>query len=340
MSSKGLVTVTGASGFIALHTIKKLLEKGYSVRGTVRDTSRIEGLLFSLSRHCDVSGLSFMKADLNEDAGWVEAMDGARYLLHMASPLPAEAPKNEDDLIIPARDGALRAIKAAVTAGVSRIVMTSSIAAVSGGHDKDVTLNEMHWSDITKDIGAYQKSKTIAEQAAWDFINALPRNKRPEFAVINPGFVLGPLIDADTSASHEVVRRLMAREVPGVPNIGFSLVDVRDVADAHISALETPAAPGSRYICVSELISFRDMAKMLHDHLEPRGYKIPQRPVPDWLVRLLANFSPTFKVVASRLGPSSKFNTSLTRTNLNWQPMPMHQSLLETADSLIDHKIV
>lgn len=339
MNDKGLVTVTGASGFIALHTIRDLLEQGYSVRGTVRDMGRVDGLATSLSRHCDVTNLSFVQANLNEDTGWADAMSDADYLMHMASPLPAEAPKDENELIIPARDGALRAIRAAIDAGVKRIVMTSSIAAVSGGHDKSKSLNESHWSDTTKDIGAYQKSKTIAERAAWDLINALSDGEKPEFAVINPGFVLGPVIDADTSASHEIVRRLMAREVPGLPNIGFSLVDVRDVASAHVTALTHPDAPGNRYICVAEAMSFREMARLLQSHLETQGYKIPQRPVPDWLVHFLALFSPTFQLVVTRLGPATKFDTSQVRQHFGWMPMPMAQSITETADSMIAHKI-
>ncbi|MZR31236.1 NAD-dependent epimerase/dehydratase family protein [Sneathiella litorea] len=339
MNEKKLVTVTGASGFIALHTIRELLEKGYAVRGTVRDTGRIEGLLRSLSEYCDVTDLSFVRAELGDDSGWAEALAGADYLMHMASPLPAEAPRDENDLIIPARDGALRAIRAAVDAGVRRIVFTSSIAAISGGQDKSSVLDESHWSDTNKDIGAYPKSKTIAELAAWEFINSLPEGQKPEFAVINPGFVLGPMIDPDTSASHEVVRRLMAREVPGLPNIGFSLVDVRDVATAHVIALTHKSAPGNRYICVAESLSFREIARRLHLHLSDRNYRIPQRPVPDWLVRALALFSPTFRLIVSRLGPATKFDTSRIRQHFDWTPIPMSQSITETADSMITHKI-
>ncbi|WP_340150322.1 aldehyde reductase [uncultured Sneathiella sp.] len=340
MRESTLVTVTGASGFIALHTICLLLQQGYTVRGTLRDLSRMESLVKSLSHHCDVTNLSFVKADLNDDAGWAGAMVDADYLLHMASPLPAEAPKDENDLIVPARDGALRAIKAAVDAGVRRIVMTSSIAAVSGGHDKSEALNESHWSDTEKDIGAYQKSKTIAERASWEFINSLADDKKPEFSVINPGFVLGPVIDSDTSASHEIIRRILARDVPGIPNIGFSLVDVRDVASAHVTALTHRAAPGKRYICVAEAMSFRDIAACLKKHMTPKGYKVIQRPVPDWLVHFLALFSPTFKLVVSRLGPATKFDTSRIRGDFGWNPMQMTRSIEETADSLIAHKIV
>ena len=335
MTRQDLVTVTGASGFIALHTTRQLLAAGYAVRGTLRSMDKADGIARALAaRGDDVSHLSFARADLTADDGWDAALEGADYLIHMASPVPAEAPKDENDLITPARDGALRALRAACDAGVKRIVMTSSIAAISGGHDKSQQLDEGCWSDVTKDIGAYQKSKTLAEKAAWDYIAALPVESRPEFAVINPGFVLGPVIGGQASASLEIVRRLMAREVPGVPNIGFSLVDVRDVAAAHVTALIHTDAPGNRFICVAESMTFREIARHLADYLAPQGYKIPTRPVPDWLVHFLALFSPTFKLVATRLGPATAFDTRAARTRLDWQPRSMVQSLFDTADSL------
>jgi nucleoside-diphosphate-sugar epimerase len=340
MQNKDLVVVTGASGFIAQHTIKILLDKGYAVRGTVRDPGRIERLTASLAAECDVTDLSFAKVDLSDDEGWDAALAGAKYLLHMASPLPAEQPDDENELIIPARDGALRALKAAVAAQVSRIVMTSSIASVSGGHESHEPFNESHWSDVKKDIGAYPKSKTIAEQAAWDYINSLPEADRPELAMINPGFVLGPLIDPDTSASHEVVRRLLSGQVPGIPDIGFSLVDVRDVAAAHVAALTAPEAPGNRYICVTGFMDYHDLAKQVHAHLAGSEFKVPTRRIPSWLVRFMANFNPTLKIIVPRLGQVHKFDTTRIRQDLKWQPIDLDRSLTETVDSLIAHKIV
>ncbi|MEH6525056.1 MAG: NAD-dependent epimerase/dehydratase family protein [Sneathiella sp.] len=340
MQEKDLVVVTGASGFIAQHTIKILLEKGYAVRGTVRDLGRIERLTTSLAAQCDVTNLSFAKVDLSDDEGWDTALGGAKYLLHMASPLPVEQPEDENDLIIPARDGALRALKAAVAAQVSRIVMTSSIASVSGGLDSTATFNESHWSDITQDIGPYPKSKTIAERAAWDYIKSLPEEDRPELTMINPGFVLGPLIDPDTSASHEVVRRLLSGQVPGIPDIGFSLVDVRDVAAAHVAALTATDAPGNRYICVTGYMDYYDVAKQLHAHLAGTDFKIPLRRIPSWLVRLMANFNPTLKLIVPRLGQTPQFDTARIRHDLDWQPIDLDTSLIETVDSLIEHKIV
>ncbi|PHQ67853.1 MAG: hypothetical protein COB93_10830 [Sneathiella sp.] len=340
MSDKALVTVTGASGFIAQHTIRQLLDAGYAVRGTVRDLGRAEDLTAALAKNSNVTRLTFAEADLSHDEGWAAALDGAKYLLHMASPLPTLEPKDENDLIIPARAGALRALKAAVDAGVARIVMTSSIAAVGGGSTKTTPLTEADWSDTTRDIGAYPKSKTLAEKAAWDYINSLPPENRPELVMINPGFVLGPLIAADASASHEVVRRLLAKEVPGIPNIGFNLVDVRDVAAAHVAALTAEAAPGNRYICVSQYFLFKDIAAEVREHVALRGYKVASRQIPDWVVRLLAKFNPALRVVASRLGQNIRFDTSKIKADLNWQPMTLGQSIRETADSLIDHKIV
>lgn len=340
MQDKDLVVVTGASGFIAQHTIKILLDKGYTVRGTVRDLGRIERLTASLAGQCDVTGLSFAKADLSDDDGWDTALAGAKYLLHMASPLPVEQPEDENELIIPARDGALRALKAAVAAQVSRIVMTSSIASVSGGKNSNEPFNESHWSDVKQDIGAYPKSKTIAEQAAWDYIKSLPDADRPELAMINPGFVLGPLIDPDTSASHEVVRRLLSGEVPGIPDIGFSLVDVRDVAAAHVAALTAADAPENRYICVTGYMDYYDIARQVHAHLAGSDFKVPIRRIPSWLVRFMANFNPTLKIIVPRLGQVHKFDTTRIRQDLNWQPIDLDRSLIETVDSLIAHKIV
>lgn len=340
MADKGLVTVTGASGFIAQHTVKILLTEGYSVRGTVRDTSRIEGLTAALGKECDISGLSFVEADLSSDAGWPEALAGARYLLHMASPLPTSEPDDENDLIIPARDGALRALKAAVDSRVERIVMTSSIASIAGGNFGPTPLTEEVWSDIDQDIGAYSKSKTIAERAAWDYINSLPEESRPELAMINPGFVLGPLIAPNISASHEVVRRLLAKEVPGLPNINFNLVDVRDVARAHVTALTSPSTPGNRYICVNSRLAFKDIAKIVHDRAAPQGIVTTLKSVPDWLVRLLALFKPDLRIVASRLGKDVSFDTRKIREELAFTPLDLSQSIEETVDSLIAHKMV
>ncbi|MCR9215168.1 MAG: NAD-dependent epimerase/dehydratase family protein [Proteobacteria bacterium] len=340
MSNKGLVTVTGASGFIAQHTVNKLLEEGYAVRGTVRDTARIGGLKTALANQCDITHLSFVEANLSSDTGWHEAMEGAKYLLHMASPLPTSEPDDENDLIVPARDGALRAVKAAAESDVERIVMTSSIASVAGGNFGPTPLTEETWSDLDQDIGAYSKSKTIAERAVWDFVSSLPEDARPELAMINPGFVLGPLIAPNISASHEVVRRLLAKEVPGIPNIDFNLVDVRDVAEAHITALTSPAAPGNRYICVNDRLPFEAIAKIVHDRAAPKGFATTLKTVPDWLVKFLALFKPDLRIVASRLGKDVRFDTSKIRADLNFAPVNLTQSIEETVDSLIENKMV
>lgn len=340
MADQELVVVTGASGFIAQHTIKILLEKGFAVRGTVRDLGRIERLTNYLASVCDVSNLSFAKVDLSDDDGWEEAMVGAKYLLHMASPLPVEQPKDENDLIIPARDGALRALRAAVSANITRIVMTSSIASVSSGLDASKPFTEADWSDINQDIAPYPKSKTIAEQAAWEYIKSLPEDDAPELVMINPGFVIGPLIDPDTSASHEVVRRLLSGEVPGIPDIGFSLVDVRDVAAAHVAALSADGAPGNRYICVTNYLDYFELAKKVHSHLLGTRYRVPLRRIPSWLVRLLANFNPTLKLIVPRLAQVHSYDTTQIRRDLNWDPMDLETSLLQTVDSLIENKIV
>jgi nucleoside-diphosphate-sugar epimerase len=340
MADQELVVVTGASGFIAQHTIKILLEKDFAVRGTVRDLGRIERLTSRLASVCDVTNLEFAKADLSDDDGWDEAMVDAKYLLHMASPLPVEQPKDENELIVPARDGALRALKAAVSANISRVVMTSSIASISSGLDASKPFTEADWSDINQDIAPYPKSKTIAEKAAWEYIRSLPEEVAPELVMINPGFVLGPLIDPDTSASHEVVRLLLSGEVPGIPDIGFSLVDVRDVASAHVAALSAVHAPGNRYICVTSFLAYFELAKIVKSHLAGTSYRISLRRIPSWLVRLLANFNPTLKLIVPRLAQVHSYDTAQVRRDLNWHPMDLETSILQTVDSLIENEII
>lgn len=250
-----LVLVTGATGFLGQHCILQLLAAGYEVRGTVRSLQREADVRTALRRGgADAAKLSLVEADLTADAGWAEAVRNCTYVLHVASPFPLVQPDDEDDLIRPAREGALRVLKAAAEAGVKRTVLTSSVAAVSAGHDKSGgrVFDESDWSDLEKpNVSAYEKSKTLAERAAWDFI-ATPDARGMELAVINPGAVLGPALSADTSSSLEIVRQLMSRALPACPHIGFPIVDVRDVASAHLAAMTRPDAAGKRFICTEK----------------------------------------------------------------------------------------
>jgi len=244
------VLVSGATGFVGLHTVIQLLQNGHTVRGTLRSPKRETEVRESVARHVDAGDrLSLHQCDLLSDDGWDEAISGCDYVLHVASPFIIGAPKHEDELIIPARDGALRVLKAAAKAGVKRTVMTSSVAAVSAGHDRDTThiFTEDDWSNTdSSEIGAYEKSKTIAERAAWDFVKS--DGAGMELAVINPGAILGPILNADSGTSGEIVRQLMVRAMPACPRVGFSCVDVRDVAGAHLAAMTTPDAAGKIYL--------------------------------------------------------------------------------------------
>lgn len=338
-----LVTVTGASGFVAMHCIRKLLEQGYRVRGTLRTPSRGEAIRATLSKYVDIGDrLEFVAADLTRDDGWVEAVTGATYLLHIASPLPRKPPKHERELIEPARDGALRALKAANTAGVKGVVMTSSVAAIAYGHNRNERriYDERDWTQLSDDVGAYEKSKTIAERAAWDYVRSLPETSRFSFTTINPGLVLGPLLDEDYGTSGEVVRKLMTRELPGCPDIEFIVVDVRDVADAHLDAMTNPDANGKRFIVANGHASFLEVAHILKDEFAAKGYKIPTRRLPNFAVRIAALFDKTTRLVLPELGYQRRVSSQQAQTVLNWQPHGLKDMVVSMGNSLIEHGVV
>ncbi|HHL43530.1 MAG TPA: aldehyde reductase [Hellea balneolensis] len=331
------VLVTGASGFIAKHCIIKLLNAGYQVRGSLRTPSRAEEVLAAIAPHADVERLSFVTLDLGSDEGWDKATRGCTYVMHVASPFPNTEPNHEDDLIIPARDGALRALRAAAKSGVKRTVMTSSTAAVAAGHDDLATrvINEDTWSNIDKTKSAYMKSKTIAERAAWDFINSEAANGM-ELAVINPGAVLGPLLDKDYSTSGELVRKLISGEAPACPNIGFSSIDVRDVAEAHLRAMTMPEAAGKRFILISKFAWMIDISKALH----AAGYKSPTRRLPDFLVRILAMFDKTIKLILPQLGEKTNIDNTRLRTVLGIEPRGIEEMSVAMAKTMIEYGVV
>ena len=334
------VTVTGASGYIALHVIALLLDEGYEVRGTLRDMARVEPLRAALARHTEVSNLSFVAADLTSDAGWDAAMTDCQYVMHVASPVPIVEPKNHEELIAPARDGTLRVLAAASRAGVRRVVMTSSNAAINSGHGGKSSFTEADWSILGDGTGAYASSKTIAERAAWDFVAGLPVDHGMELVAINPCVVLGPLIDPDGSASIELIRKLVAREVPGCPNLGFTIVDVRDVAAAHLAAMTSPQAAGNRYLCTTEFRWVAEIAQALNQTVGQRGYRVSTRRLPDWLLRCVAVFDPAVRRMAPRLGERQEFDNSAIRRDLNWQPRKVEDSIVDTAESLIELGVV
>ena len=334
------VLVTGASGFMAQHTILRLFDAGYRVRGTLRSMAKADRVRAVLGERGD--RLELVEADLMHDDGWREAARGCRFVLHIASPLPSKPPKDENELIVPARDGALRVLAAAVAEKVERVVMTSSVAAVLYGHARDGsrTYDEHDWSQLGKEVGAYEKSKTIAERAAWDYVEGLSGTDRIQLCTVNPGLVLGPVLSADFSTSGEVVRKLLAREMPGCPDIGWAVVDVRDVADAQLAAMTTPAAAGSRFVLAIEHASMRDIATILAARFRDRGYKVPTRKVPGWLLRLVSVWDRTAKLAVQELGKRQDLSNQHAREVLGWHPRPLEEMVTSMGESMIEHGVV
>jgi nucleoside-diphosphate-sugar epimerase len=332
-----LVLVTGGSGFIGSHCIRRLHEEGYRVRTTVR----------SLSREHEVRGmvgdgpLDVVAADLTADAGWAEAVAGCGYVLHVASPFPLAQPKHEDELIVPARDGALRVLGAAREAAVRRVVLTSSFAAIGSGHrDPDTVYDETSWTDVDgPGVSAYAKSKTVAERAAWDFVAADGRPR--ELAVINPVAVLGPLLGPDPSTSIELVKRLIDGSMPGTPKVAYGLVDVRDVADLHVRAMRAPGAAGERFLAIGE--DFRwmsEVADWLREAFPDRARKIPKRRLPSPLVRLASRFDGSLRQLTPELGVRRRATNEKARRVLGWAPRSDREAAVATAESLIELGLV
>lgn len=332
------VLVTGASGYIAMHCILQLLQEGYRVRGTLRSPAREKSLRQTFAQHIDADErLEFVTADLLSDEGWQDAVTGCRFVLHIASPNLLIEPQDEDAWIAPARDGTLRVLQASSAAGVQRVVLTSSIAAVYPGHNPEGRIfTEDDWARADAGIGAYPRSKTLAERAAWDFVNNLPAGQKLELAAINPSYVIGPLLDEHRPISVEIVSRLMNREVPGCVRLGFSLVDVRDTAAAHLLAMTAPQAAGKRFICSTEFYWMQEIALLLESQYADRGYHIPTRVFPDFVARLMALFDEGVKRVVPTLGQRIDVSSARLRSTLDWQPRPVDKSILDTAESLIE----
>jgi dihydroflavonol-4-reductase len=332
------VLVTGGSGFVGVHCIVKLLEAGHAVRTTIRNRKREADILAMLK----VAGvdpgdkLHFHVADLEKDAGWADAVRGAEFVLHVASPFPAGVPKDENDLIRPARDGALRVLRASRDAGVSRVVMTSSFAAVSyGSKPKSGMFTEDDWTDIeAPDAQPYMKSKTIAERAAWDFI--ANESDGMELSVINPTGIFGPALGADLSTSIVLIRMMLEGKIPGAPRIYFGVVDVRDVADLHLTAMTHPAANGQRFIAVGgPTVSIIEIARLLKARMGTEASKVPSLQLPDWLVRVIGLFNASANAAAPQLGIIRDASSDKARSLLGWSPRSNDEAILASAESLV-----
>jgi dihydroflavonol-4-reductase len=332
--------VTGGSGYLGGWCITELLERGYDVRTTVRDLAREQQVRVSVASQVDPGDrLTVLAAELMSDSGWADAVAGCDYVLHVASPFPPTQPKDPDELITPAREGTLRVLRAALDARVERIVLTSSIAAIrlAKGAQKR-TLDEGDWTDPDADgLTPYVRSKAIAERAAWDLVRE--RGVEGRLAVVNPGAIIGPLLGDDPSFSLQVVQRLM-RGMPGVPRLGFNLVDVRDVAALELAAMTSPAAGGERFIAVTEFLWMGEIGKILRERLGPSASKVPTRTIPNLAIRAMSLFDPGIRSVVSGLGKRVELSSEKARSTLGWSPRPIEDTIAETAESLIRHGAV
>lgn len=319
------------------HCIVSLLRQGFRVRTTVRSLAKadaVRALIFAGGQ--DPDAVEVVAAELTSDAGWAEAVAGCDYVLHVASPFPATTPKDPDELITPARDGAVRVLTSAQAAGVKRVVMTSSFAAIGYGVvPTDHVFTEDDWTDLAGPVpvAPYARSKTVAERAAWDFAAAHPGF---EFAVINPVLILGPPLGREAGTSLELLRRLVMGELPGIPDVTFGIVDVRDVADLHVLAMTSPDAVGERFLAVSgESMSLGEMAHLLRGRLGPAASKIPTRRLPSWLVRALGLVVPEIKTLASQLGHRMEASAAKAERVLGWKPRTREVTLVDTARALL-----
>ncbi len=336
------VLVTGGSGYIAGWIIVQLLEQGYRVRTTVRSRSREAAVRNAVATQIDPEDrLSFFAANLLEDHGWSDAVSGCNYVIHVASPMGQGEPKA--DLLGPAREGTIRVLKAAREAGVPRVVLTSSTVAAKGslkhGEAASVATNESTWTDLEeKGVSEYARSKTLAERAAWEF--AEQTSGIMELTTVLPGMVLGPVMTDTISGSVELISRMLTGKVPALPRIGFSLVDVRDLAALHIRAMRAPEAAGQRFLGVGEFLWMEDMAKLLRDHFGEQASKVPTRRLPDFVLRFAALFQYEARFMAPMLGQRTRFDVSKAASLLDWRPRPAPEVVLACASDLIRQHLV
>lgn len=332
------VLVTGGSGFVGSHCVAALLNAGYQVRTTVRSLAREADVRAMLKRAGVDAGerLSFVAADLTSDAGWGDAVAGCAYVLHVASPFPLRQPKDENELITPAREGTLRVLRAARDAGVRRVVITSSFVAIGYGHAPTARpYTEEDWTNVGGEhVTAYGKSKTLAERAAWEFIQR--EGGDLELAVVNPVGIFGPALGPDLSESVRIVQVLLKGSMPALPRMAFGSVDVRDLADLELRAMTDPAAKGQRFLAISDSnINMEWAATLLRERMGQAAARVPRLMLPNWAVALLARVVPDLAPIAAELRSEKLASNAKARTLLGWTPRPNDDTILATAESLV-----
>ena len=329
------VLVTGATGFIGLHCIQQLLEQGYAVNGTLRSMQRESEVRQSLEKHnTSCENLTLYPVDLMSDEGWDEAMSGCDYLLHVASPFVLSN-ETEEFFVKPAVEGALRALKFADKHDIKKVVLTSSFAAVGDTFDGTTSFNETHWSDTSNDkMTFYSKSKTLAERAAWDYVKE--NNVSYTLTVINPVGVLGPSLSDDVGISNSMVLRMLNGSMPALAKIHIGIVDVRDVAKAHILAMKNTESDGERFIVSEKEMWMSDIANVLNAN----GYKAPTKNMPNVLLKTMALFKSDLKTISKMAGKQRDCNSTKAKDVLGWKPISAEESILAAAKQITDYDLI
>ena len=335
------VLVTGGTGFLGGWCVAELLKAGHEVRTTVRDTAREQAVRDAVAAAGapDSARLSVHEADLTSDDGWADAVGGCRYVLHVASPFPPVQPKDPDELIVPAREGTRRVLNAALGAGAKRVVVTSSVAAVRNAGDVPPRpLTEEDWTDPSNPrLTPYSRSKTVAEQTAWNLVRDAGHKER--LTVVNPSAILGPVLANDLSYSLQVIQRML-NGMPGVPRLGFSFVDVRDVAALQVTAMAAPEAAGERFLAAGPFHWLSEVAQILTARLGPAARKVPHRTIPNLMVRAMALFDPGVRSVVGDLGHEVTLSSDKAKSRLGWTQRPFDETVVDTANSLIEQGAV
>ena len=337
------IFVSGISGFIGTHITIEGIKRGYQITGTTRNQQKEDEVKRTIAKVLGEESLNFLKVvhcDLNSPDNWQEAMKGCDAILHVASPFPLGIPKQEDDVIMPARNGVKHVMDAALANNISRVVQTSSIAAIIYGHEKgNINFDERDFTNLTSGnlVSAYAKSKSLAEQDMWNFAKENPTLK---ITVMNPGFVLGPILNKEIGTSADVIVKMMKGEFPGTPKMGFPIIDVRDVAKAHFNALENEISIGQRYAIVNESLWMKEVALAVLEACPEYKNKLKPRELPNWLVKIASLFDKTIRMVKDELGLLYDVNNEKMKKDLNITPIPSKEAIKATAKSLIELNLV